>query len=279
MDVFDYRTRQAWMGHNWHWSFYGTGIYLTSIYLGQLYMRNRKAYNLRTQLLIWNVSLAVFSIAATIRTLPELVNILRRDDGIYSSVCESCDDVSPASAFWAWLFVLSKVLELGDTAFIVLRKQPLIFLHWYHHMTVLLYSWYSYSEYIAPARWFVVMNYFVHSLMYSYYALKSLKFRLPKLVSMTITTLQLSQMVIGLGVNIYAYTMKSTGHPCAVPYKHLNMDSACTRAISLFSHTSSTRHTLLTVKLRGLSFCDIYYFYGVLYGDRLLIIMCKLIMG
>ena len=34
------------------------------------------------------------------------------------------------SSFWASVFVLSKVPELGDTFFILLRKQPLIFLHW-----------------------------------------------------------------------------------------------------------------------------------------------------
>lgn len=49
------------------------------------------------------------------------------DNGGFS-ICSN--DVSPASAFWAWAFVLSKLVELGDTAFIILRKQPLIFLHW-----------------------------------------------------------------------------------------------------------------------------------------------------
>ena len=34
------------------------------------------------------------------------------------------------SALWTWLFIASKIPELGDTAFIVLRKQKLIFLHW-----------------------------------------------------------------------------------------------------------------------------------------------------
>lgn len=34
-------------------------------------------------------------------------------------------------AFWGWLFTLSKMVELGDTIFIVVRKQELIFLHWY----------------------------------------------------------------------------------------------------------------------------------------------------
>ena len=43
----------------------------------------------------------------------------------------------------------------------------------YHHVTVLIYCWYSFSEYTAPARWFVVMNFIVHSLMYSYYFLKA----------------------------------------------------------------------------------------------------------
>ena len=42
-------------------------------------------------------------------------------------------------------------------------------------MTVLIYSWYSFSEYSAQARWFIVMNYLVHSVMYTYYASKSIK--------------------------------------------------------------------------------------------------------
>jgi elongation of very long chain fatty acids protein 6 len=32
-----------------------------------------------------------------------------------------------------------------DTLFIVLRKKPLIFLHWYHHITVLLFCWHAFA--------------------------------------------------------------------------------------------------------------------------------------
>lgn len=34
-------------------------------------------------------------------------------------------------------------MELGDTLFIVLRKRPLIFLHYYHHVAVLIYTVHS----------------------------------------------------------------------------------------------------------------------------------------
>ena len=41
--------------------------------------------------------------------------------------------------YWYTVFVLSKAVELLDTAFIVLRKQRLITLHWVHHVLTLCY--------------------------------------------------------------------------------------------------------------------------------------------
>lgn len=130
--------------------------------------------------------------------------------------------------FWTWLFVLSKLPELGDTIFIVLRKQPLIFLHWYHHITVLMYSWFSYTEYTASARWFVVMNYCVHSLMYTYYALRALKFNPPRFISMVITGLQLTQMIIGCAINIWAYDFVQTAGQgaCQISYTNIKLSIA-----------------------------------------------------
>jgi elongation of very long chain fatty acids protein 6 len=103
------------------------------------------------------------------------------------------------------MFIMSKLPELIDTFFIVLRKQPLIFLHWYHHATVLIYCWYSYHDFSSSGRWFMGMNYIVHSIMYSYYALKALKFNVSRYISKIITTLQLIQMIIGCIVNYQAW--------------------------------------------------------------------------
>lgn len=131
------------------------------------------------------------------------------------------------SGFWTWLFVLSKLPELGDTIFIVLRKQPLIFLHWYHHITVLMYSWFSYTEYTASARWFIVMNYCVHSLMYSYYALRAMRFNPPRFIPMLITTLQLTQMVVGCAINVWAHSFIQTpGRSCNISAMNIKLSIA-----------------------------------------------------
>lgn len=207
---------KEWMKNYWHTSFYAVAIYMIVIFGGQAYMSTRPALKLKKLLVVWNTSLALFSIVGALRTLPELMHVLGRF-GFYHSVCHPSfiEDVKP-SGFWTWMFALSKVPELGDTVFIVLRKQNLIFLHWYHHITVLLFTWFTYSEYTAPARWFVDMNYTVHSLMYSYYALRSLGIRLPKQMAMAITTSQIVQMIIGAYVTWYAYYRKSQGDACNI---------------------------------------------------------------
>ena len=64
------------------------------------------------------------------------------------SICYSVNPKEPA-AFWACLFALSKIAELFDTVFLVLRKKPLIFLHWYHHAVVLVYSWHSGKNFLS----------------------------------------------------------------------------------------------------------------------------------
>uniref|UniRef100_A0A182NIX0 Elongation of very long chain fatty acids protein n=1 Tax=Anopheles dirus TaxID=7168 RepID=A0A182NIX0_9DIPT len=138
------------------------------------------------------------------------------------------------SGFWTWLFVLSKLPELGDTVFIVLRKQPLIFLHWYHHITVLMYSWFSYTEYTASARWFIVMNYCVHSVMYSYYALRALNFKPPRSIAMLITTLQLTQMVVGCAINIWAHGFLQTAGKNSCNISEMNIKLSIAMYFSYF---------------------------------------------
>ena len=92
--------------------------------------------------------------------------------------------------------------ELVDTFFIVIHKKKLIFLHWYHHITVLLYCWHSYVTTSPPGIFFVVMNYGVHAIMYFYYCLMACHYKPKWLPPMVITAAQISQMVVGVCVTV-----------------------------------------------------------------------------
>lgn len=127
---FDYHYWQTWMGNNWTLSVYFAVAYVILIYLGRTWMRNRQPYKLQGPLILWNVGLAVFSFVGFMRTLPELVHLMQsKDNGFHLSCCMK-DEMHMGTVFWTLMILLSKVVELGDTLFIVLRKQPLIFLHW-----------------------------------------------------------------------------------------------------------------------------------------------------
>ncbi|KAK2531704.1 elongation of very long chain fatty acids protein 4 [Columba livia] len=76
-----------------------------------------------------------------------------------------------------WWFFFSKVIELLDTVFFILRKkqEQVTFLHVYHHGTM-LFNWWSGVKYVPGGQAFFIgmLNSFVHIFMYGYYALASL---------------------------------------------------------------------------------------------------------
>jgi hypothetical protein len=107
-----------------------------------------------------------------------------------------------------------------DTFFIIIHKKKLIFLHWYHHITVLLYCWHSYVTTSPPGIFFCVMNYGVHSLMYCYYFLMALHCKPAWLPPMVITAAQISQMVVGVAVTLAGIYYSATQESC-----HMGMDN------------------------------------------------------
>lgn len=118
------------------------------------------------------------------------------------------------SGFWVMLFIYSKVPELIDTVFIVLRKRQLIFLHWYHHVTVLLFCWNAYATLAGTGLYFVAMNYTVHALMYGYYCLQALNVCPKSFPTVLITMSQIAQMFVGTGVCISAWYFMLSGKQC-----------------------------------------------------------------
>ncbi|KAG9339831.1 hypothetical protein JZ751_022333 [Albula glossodonta] len=187
-------------------SFLFSALYAACVLGGRRLMKQREKFELRKPLVLWSLSLAVFSIFGAIRTGGYMVFILMTK-GLKQSVCDQSFYNGPVSKFWAYAFVLSKAPELGE-------KQKLIFLHWYHHITVLLYSWYSYKDMVAGGGWFMTMNYLVHAVMYSYYALRAAGFRLSRKFAMFVTATQITQMAVGCLVNGLVFSWMQQGQEC-----------------------------------------------------------------
>jgi len=210
--TFNHEAAKQWSDSIKSLSFWFSAIYVIVIFGGQRWMRSRPPFKLKIPLFLWNSVLSVFSIFGAFRTVPELYNAIVNYDLTYS-VCDS-SFYHGSSGFWAFLFNLSKAYELGDTLFIVLRRQPLIFLHWYHHVTVMIYTFYSYPEHISSGRWYITMNYCIHSVMYTYFALRAVRFPLPSFVRVSVTSLQIVQMAIGLITSISVIVTKYNGGDC-----------------------------------------------------------------
>lgn len=243
--TYDVSAFNDYMEHHWTDSIIYSMVYFILIFGGQVYMSRRKGFELRPVLAMWSGFLAIFSIIGAMRTFPELVWAVTTHGFEYSCCNCSYNEQGKVTSFWTGLFVLSKLFELGDTVFIVLRKQPLIFLHWYHHITVLIYVWYSNTQQIGSGRWFIVMNYIVHAVMYTYYATRALKFIVPKWVNMFITTLQLIQMIFGIVVNVVAYMALVNGRKCQHNYTNIQFSSLMYFSyLILFAHFFCTTYIM-----------------------------------
>ena len=179
------------------------GGYLLFINQFSNYMKKREAFTLKRPLIYWNASLCIFSFIGAIQTIPMLMNLMYESPDFKDTICQPPSQTWGQNP-WVGLFVYSKIPELVDTFFIVARKRPLIFLHWYHHVTVLLYCWHSYAVEAPQALYFIAMNYSVHAIMYGYYALSAMKIKPKWLPPVMITSSQILQMVVGLFVQCNA---------------------------------------------------------------------------
>ena len=180
-------------------------------------MASRPAYDLKTPLIIWNASLSGFSFLGALRVCPELLFQLSNNT-FSETICapSSLTWGTGATGLWVQLFVYSKIPELFDTFFIVARKKPLMFLHWYHHVSVLGYCWHSYATEAPQALSFVTMNYLVHSIMYGYYCLMAMKMKPTWLSPVIITVMQIAQMIMGTLVQLNASYKYITDESCDI---------------------------------------------------------------
>uniref|UniRef100_A0A914UXE6 Elongation of very long chain fatty acids protein n=1 Tax=Plectus sambesii TaxID=2011161 RepID=A0A914UXE6_9BILA len=218
--TFDYGAAKQWTHATEMFVVKLAAFYVVTIFSIKYFMRDRKPFDLQLPLNAWNAFLALFSVLGTLLLTPTFFGEIF-NKGLTDSYCKINRSYTDNRAgYWTFLWVVSKIPELVDTIFIVLRKKPLMFMHWFHHVLTGYFAFISYSADNAYMIWIVYLNYTVHAFMYSYYFLRSLRIRVPPQVARMITASQIVQFLITHVVMIHlAYITLVQGRQCDVTLK------------------------------------------------------------
>ncbi|KAM6948305.1 ELOVL fatty acid elongase 8a [Aplochiton taeniatus] len=170
--------------------------YLFLVWAGPKVMQKRQPVNLKPILIVYNFAMVCLS-AYMFYEFTASAWLAS-----YSLLCQPVDysdhPLAMRMANVCWWFYFSKVIELSDTIFFILRKKnsQLTFLHVYHHGTM-IFNWWAGVKYVAGGQSFLIglINSLVHVVMYLYYGLAALGPSMQKYLGWKryLTSLQLLQ--------------------------------------------------------------------------------------
>ncbi|KAM0752163.1 fatty acid elongase [Meredithblackwellia eburnea MCA 4105] len=172
------------------------GSYLTAIYFGQQFMKDRKPFKLANLFMAHNVILSLGSGVLLAVMLEELLPIIAKE-GLFGSICNTDAWTSRMEQFYIINYYF-KYAELADTAFLVLKKKPLQFLHVFHHANTALLCYVQLNGRTSVSWVPIVLNLTVHVLMYYYYFATTAGMKI--WWKKYLTTMQITQFVIDLFV-------------------------------------------------------------------------------
>jgi len=234
-------------------------LYLIFVYTVPGLLKNRTALPIRHYFALWNFFLAIFSLFGAINVIPFTLRMYR-EKGLRHMVCSDDammglprgrEDVACYREIGVFMtaFMLSKFPELLDTVFLIGLKKPVIFLHWWHHFTVLGYSWFAYVWATPTAITFCTMNYTVHTVMYAYFGLAIYTKKLNK-YGIFITMMQLAQMAVGLVLTVLSFYFGVLQGKCSSAYSDSLYYPLCTAMYGSYFYLF---YRLLVAKGKGQS--------------------------
>jgi len=106
---------------------------------------------------------------------------------------------------WAVVFYVSKFYEFMDSWVLVLKGVKPSFLQVYHHSGVVFAMYFAVLSRSNWLVYMVVLNSFIHTLMYFYYTFSCLGYKSP--LAKVLTSMQLTQFVVGIFLSAPSYWM------------------------------------------------------------------------
>lgn len=186
--------------------------------IGPRMMKNREPFSLRPILLFHNFTTSLgnlFGFLVVVGNFKELLiqvtNVNFNTHNLFSPLVEH------KYIMLSYFYFLSKLTDLLDTVFIVLRKKQsqITLLHLYHHFSVPFFGWiyFRLNALCVMMSLFAFLNCFVHTLMYGYYGLAAIGPHMRKYLwwKRYITQAQILQFVI-LGIHSVYFLLFQQGY-------------------------------------------------------------------
>ncbi|KAK5116410.1 hypothetical protein LTR62_007957 [Meristemomyces frigidus] len=142
-------------------------------------------------------------------------------------------------AFWGWMFYVSKFYEVIDTLIILAKGKRSATLQTYHHAGAMLCMWAG-IRYMSPPIWmFVFINSAIHGMMYTYFTLAALGYRVPTGLKRTLTSMQIAQFVFGASYAA-AHLFVAYDIPISTPYQVASIVERTVSSVSSAAAEAST---------------------------------------
>ncbi|XP_018797120.1 PREDICTED: elongation of very long chain fatty acids protein 7-like [Bactrocera latifrons] len=171
--------------------------------IGPVFMRNRKPYNIKKVILIYNFLQVIANCVLCYLTIVTFYTHRAEvpDFGCLAKYSNS-PTLEKLNIRSLYAFYLFKVIDYVETIFFVLRKsfKQVSFLHVYHHIMMSTFNYYLGTYYGGMGQYasVVILNCAVHGFMYTYYFMAALNTKMGLWWKKYITRLQLTHFVLVL---------------------------------------------------------------------------------
>jgi hypothetical protein len=173
---------------------------------------NPKSRTVRGCIAVHNLALAIFSAVCAYNSWPIVLQHLWQR-GFMATYCDPDGTLWNAAGFGAWstIFYISKYYEFLDTWILVLKGKEASFLQVYHHSGIVLAMWGGVASQSAWLLFVVLLNSVIHTLMYTYFFIKTIWPKVEIKAARYLTMAQIGQFLTGITCSLGVLLM---GNQC-----------------------------------------------------------------